>query len=298
MEKTLFLVIALAYSSGAVNVFYVKPTVPTTECPSGDSPCRSLQYYANHSSFTNNSRFLFLEGEHHLDSVVEISDVANLSLVSGASLGVKILCKSISSGFHIKQFINLSVKNIELSNCSGYGNATMHLATGSEVSLDHITITNTSGYDASGVRAIDVVGSLSISNFTSMQGDKIQVSYSVCNAPSYLMFSHNSFNSELSLGIECSDVHLVIADSAFQNDKITGLSVYFDIVTKNTITITNTVFNSAISISTCFSDCDESNLRCTPNFLAFDRNHSSFLRLFSNWAYCLNRGLHDLHQRF
>ena len=31
-----------------VKVFYVKPTVaPTTECPSGDSPCHSLQYYAN-----------------------------------------------------------------------------------------------------------------------------------------------------------------------------------------------------------------------------------------------------------
>ena len=63
-----------------LKVFYVKPTVPRTECPSGDSPCHSLQYYANHSS---NSRFLFLEGEHHLDSVVTISNVANLSLVGG-----------------------------------------------------------------------------------------------------------------------------------------------------------------------------------------------------------------------
>ena len=65
----------------AEKVFYVKPTVPMTECPSGDSPCHSLQYYANHSSFTNNCRFFFLEGKHLLDSVVTISNVANLSLV-------------------------------------------------------------------------------------------------------------------------------------------------------------------------------------------------------------------------
>ena len=80
--KVLSLAVALASFSlyspvGAEKVFYVKPTVPTTECPSGDSPCHSLQYYANHSSFTNNSRFLFLEGEYHLDSVVEIRNVAN-----------------------------------------------------------------------------------------------------------------------------------------------------------------------------------------------------------------------------
>ena len=84
MEKVVFLAIAsvfisLFYSGGAEKVFYVKPTVPTTECPSDDSPCRSLQYYANHSSFTN---FLFLEGEHYLDAVVEI---INLSLVGASS---------------------------------------------------------------------------------------------------------------------------------------------------------------------------------------------------------------------
>ena len=68
----------------AEKVFYVKPTVPTTECPSGDSPCHSLQYYVNHTSFTNSSRFFFLEGEHHLDGKVIISNVANLSLVGSS----------------------------------------------------------------------------------------------------------------------------------------------------------------------------------------------------------------------
>lgn len=128
-----------------------------------------------------------------------------------------------------------------LSNCSGYENATLHLATGSEASLEHFTITNASGYDATGIRAIDVMGSLSISNYTSLALDKIEVSYSICSTPSYLKFRNNSFDSELSLGVKCSDVHLFIEDSMFQNNKIIGLSIYFDILTKNTITISNTV---------------------------------------------------------
>ena len=85
--------------------------------------------------------------------------MANLSLV-GVSSMVKVLCRSIPSGFHVEQFINLSIENMVLSNCSGYGNATMHLATGSKVSLEHVTITNTSGYNATGLQALDVVGSI------------------------------------------------------------------------------------------------------------------------------------------
>ena len=81
--------------------FYVKPTGSRAECP---SPCHSLQDYADNSSFTaNNSKFIFLEGEHHLDTVVDIRMVTNLSLVGDTSR-VKIICGSLPSGFHIEEF--------------------------------------------------------------------------------------------------------------------------------------------------------------------------------------------------
>ena len=105
-----------------VSDYCVKPTGPTTECGGNTScegsPCHSLEYYASHSNFTNNSRFLFLEGEHHLDTFVEIRNVANLTLV-GASSGVKIVCKSsLSSGFLVTDFNGLTIDNMVLSYCS------------------------------------------------------------------------------------------------------------------------------------------------------------------------------------
>ena len=119
-------------SDSPLKVFYVKPTVPRTECPSGDSPCHSLQYYANHSNFTSNSRFLFLEGEHHLDSVVTISNVANLSLV-GAS-GVEILCSQIA--FQFVNFSRLNIDNMAIANRSRYNDVAIFLKNGSEMSFN------------------------------------------------------------------------------------------------------------------------------------------------------------------
>jgi hypothetical protein len=132
-----------AESVGAEKVFYVEPTGSRTGCP---SPCHSLQYYANNSLtiFTNNSKFLFLEGEHHLYSVVNISNVANLSLV-GASLGVKILCNGApQSGFQVQEFFGLVIENLNISSChyrmfdDGYYGI-VGLMNGSQLHLSHVT---------------------------------------------------------------------------------------------------------------------------------------------------------------
>ena len=100
--------------SSSLREFYVKPTGSRAECP---SPCHFLQDYADNSSFTaNNSKFFFLEGEHHLDTVVDIRNVANLSMI-GVSSRVKILCVSLPSGFHIEEFVGLNIENMTILNC-------------------------------------------------------------------------------------------------------------------------------------------------------------------------------------
>ena len=262
--------LCLSSSTNALQVFYVKPTVPRTECLSGDSPCHSLQYYANHSNFTSNSRFLFLEGEHHLDSAVTISNVVNLSLV-GASPGVEILCVSPQHGLLVKDFTGLNISNLTISYCSG-----LYLVLGSEVRLDYVALSNTFGVGGTaGLMAIDVVGLLSISDctFLAAQGDNIIVNYITCNRPSHFKFSSNklgtsnAYGALLLMSINCSNVEILVANSAFKNDNSFGLTAQFSVLTTNSIQIENSRFTGArILLSTCTEDCDEDKLQCSRNY--------------------------------
>ena len=96
------------------------------------TPCSRMRARGKYSNFTNNSRFLFLEGEHHLDSVVIITNVANLSLV-GLSSGVEIICKSVPSGFHIETFIEFNIENMAITSCTGSEKAFLSLLNGADV---------------------------------------------------------------------------------------------------------------------------------------------------------------------
>ena len=258
MEKVLFLAVALACFSlcssvSVEKVFYVKPTVPKDECPSGDSPCHSLQYYANHSSFTNNSRFLFLEGQHDLDSVVEIRNVVNLSLV-GASSKVKIACNSLPTGFYMENFNLLSFEYITLSNCRGVNNGALYMIAGSEVLVSHVTIsTFTMSVGDAQIVAVDVVGLFSVMycNNTGLHNDRFLVSYSVrnCSRPCLFNFSNNILiTTGLFLDVRCSDVHISITDSLFQSFQSYSplvLLIQFGVFTRNLIFVNNSQFNDA-----------------------------------------------------
>ena len=252
-------------------VFYVKPSVPlTTECPSGDSPCHSLQYYVNHSNFTNNSRFLFLEGEHHLDSVVTISNVANLSLV-GLSSGVDILCKSDPSGFHVETFVRLDIERMAITNCTGSEKISLSLWSGLDMSLNDVTI---SGYDTIGLAATNVVGNFSIfaSTFILPLGsNNIMVDYSLCNRSSYLNFSKNRIqDTELHIGIYCSDVKVLIDDSQLQ---FGDLDIDYYVLTDNSVLVSNTTsIGGGLYVEMCVFNCKESNLHCGIDFLKIIKN--------------------------
>ena len=270
-------------STSGQEVFYVKPSGPKTECPSGNSPCHSLQYYANHSSFTNNSRFLFLEGEHHLEGVVTIRNVADLSLVGADSSGVKIVCKSLPSGFHVEEFASLIMANMSITSSCGSGVecATVLLVTGNEATLDQITM--------SGIQvlvAANIVGSFAISNsnFFPTSGSNVTVSYHHCYRPCYFSLVDSKFNTiahyppGLSLLIYCSDVHALITGSSFESgeDISTGLLVNYNRFANNTVFIERSTFNSSIVVLTCGVGvgCSENDLQCSNNIMKF--TNSSF----------------------
>ena len=286
MKKSILLFVAclgglLLSTACAEKVFYVKPTVPTTECPSGDSPCHSLQYYANHSSFTNNSRFLFLEGEHHLDSVVTISNVANLSLV-GAGSGVEILCMSLPSGFRIEEFIGVKIENMVISYCNtGPANA-FELVNGSEVTIDHVTIANCSGDHCRGLWAEEVVGCFSILNSIFKvinHGGTLHINYSFCKLPTFLNLANNTLitslyaceDAELYLG--CSNIYTVITDIQFGMESLPGLcGLHITPTCNNSVVISNfnngpiSVFTSEKCNTTCaYADVEHPGLHFDQN---------------------------------
>lgn len=67
--------------------------------------------------------------------------------------------------------------------------------------------------------ASNILGSFMIvgSTFFSPKGSNLVVNYSLCHGPSYFNFSKNELHiedgTELSIGMYCSNVHILIADS-------------------------------------------------------------------------------------
>ena len=244
----LLLPIVTSSTIHAVQVFYVGST---TECSSADnSPCHSLQYYTNNSYFTSNSIFHFLQGQHHLETVITIRNVVNLTLV-GASSGVEILCHSPQSGLTVEEFHFLSVENLTFSECSHKPNVSaVILDTGSELRLNHVTISKSSSdSEYTGLSVNNVTGSFSIHSsvlYTPI-GNAIQVLYSLSKRHSYFEFSGNEVYSagmheSIRLSVGIPNVHIVLTDSCFN----ATLLVDFTETTNNTIKINNCSFKGVV----------------------------------------------------
>ena len=263
MEGVLLLALLLVTSSSicAVQVFYVGST---TECSSADnSPCHSLQYYANNSNFTNNSIFHFLQGQHHLETVITIRNVVNLTLV-GASSEVKILCNSPQSGLTVEEFRSLAIENLAFSECSHKSNVSaVFLDTGSELSLNHVTISKSSSdSEYTGLAVNNVTGSFLIrsSVFHTPMGNGIKVLYPLSNRHSHFEFSGNEVSSYnegsvhgLVIFVDTPNVQMVLTDSNFkqtsQSQQSYSLLVVFTVSTNNSTRISNSSF---ISLQFCY----------------------------------------------
>ena len=270
--QVLLLALLLVTSSSirAVQVFYVGST---TECSSADnSPCRSLQYYANNSNFTNNSIFHFLQGQHHLETVITIRNVVNLTLI-GASSGVKILCHSPQSGLTVEEFRYLSVEYLTFTECSHKPNVSaVVLDTGSELSLNHVTISKSSSgseYMYTGLSVNNVTGSFSIrsSVFYTPMGNGIKVQYPLSNRHSYFEFSGNEVssggkkNAGLHLSVDTPNVQVKLTGSNFKivvNNNV-SLFVSITVVTNNSYKISNSSFQGDLILY------HEGDLQCSTN---------------------------------
>ena len=250
-------------ATSAEEMFCVEPTASTTKCPCSDSRCHPLEDYV--SSFTSNSRFFFMEGEHHLNSSVNIRNVANLSLV-GASPRAKIVCKSSIAGFHIEQFTRLKISNLTVSDCNG---VTLMLQSGSEVSLSQISISSSFEHDAAGLKAFDILGSFSITYSTFTSGSEIIAQYYERHEQSLFEFSNNQL-VQLKLLIYCSNVQIRLMDSTFKNEVtgVNGLEISFMSLSNNSILVGNSTFRRAdIYARLCADGSCSDNIDCRDNFM-------------------------------
>ena len=241
--------------------------------PLDNALCNTVQYFAATLLFTSNATFHFLEGEHVLDLIVAVTDVANISLIGVGphQNSSKVLCGSTSAGFFIQNFDNFSVINLSFHNCGvdlpGY-DGTLVLLNGSGLNIDHVTIFNSSGY---GLSAYDSRNHTSISNsiFTDNQaygspnGGNVFIAYLSCNGLSKLSINqceflkgHAGYESRLAAGlsvlINCTDVQVVIMNSVLHGNRgydSANLFVAFGSLAGNFIQISNVTISNGKSSS-------------------------------------------------
>ena len=112
----------------------------------------------------------------------------------------------------------------------GPGNA-FEVVNGSEVTIDHVTLSNCSGYDCNGLWAEEVVGFFSILNsiFTENNGGTLSISYSFCKLPAILNLTNITLIttalylcSEAKLNLGCSNIYTVITDIQFGVESLLG----------------------------------------------------------------------------
>ena len=101
-------------------VLYVTPT-PETPCPA--KPCHTLSQYAHNVSeyLTTDTTFVFLPGDHSLDTDFNISDISSLAIVGNTSsfpkLTSRVVCSNTDAMVAIANVSHLSIAALEVLSC-------------------------------------------------------------------------------------------------------------------------------------------------------------------------------------
>ena len=226
-------------------------------CPLSSAPRHTLQYYAANSNFTSAATFHFLEGQHSLDTVVEITGVVNLSMigVSPHQDSSIVVCGSGSAGFFVQDFINFRVEKLSFFHCGvdlQQYRGTFILTNGSGLNIAHVTISNSSGY---GLAAVSLQNHTSINNSVfsynrgsdTYNGGNVIVVYTDCLGPCHLQVNNCVFSKGfnkfpydvpfpgtggLLVHLNCMDVYVTITNSLFDSNKgYYGGNLYIHFVT-------------------------------------------------------------------
>ena len=119
LSSLMLLVLVLLANTITCTIYTVTPDDHYTTC----HHCHNLQHYLLNVTkyFTSNSQLLFLPGLHHLHTDLIIQNVHNISLIgsttNGTTLDIVIIQCNSSVGITMSNITNLTMKNIQISNC-------------------------------------------------------------------------------------------------------------------------------------------------------------------------------------
>ena len=199
------------------NTYYVSSST-TDDCP---QPCNPLSYYIADTAtyFTSNATFIFMEGEHLLDSKGLVQVVIN------------------------------NVDNLTLRGESGHSNTDIIIRCGSNthgLEFNNGSIINIYGITITGCGQQDIIP-LTFTNITSLYIHHIRLYNSIIYNNSFDTIAGALYIYSTSVS---DTTHITITNSEFTNNIVAWFGLYIytgtDIDTHNIITITNSAFNNTI----------------------------------------------------
>ena len=289
------LLLCLCPASQSLDYCVIPDAGDCGDCPFNNAPCHTLQYYANNSNFTSNTIFHFFEGEHTLSTVVEVTNVANLSLVGHQNLS-RVQCNTLFATFVVKNFTNLRVENLSFCNCSSgmhLYSAALQLTNGSGLSIDHVTFSSGRG----AIVARSLRDHSSISNSTFLDATTINVGGYVCTGPSHLSINNCTFlhgeGWAIQLYIWCPYVHVSITNLVLSGNIVdTSLAIFFSAFTGNFVEMSNiTISNSSSNGSSVYIEVGDDLPDLDPSSCGRDStHHPHYLMEISNITITGNNG--------
>ena len=155
--------------------YYVSAAPNGESCPSTDLPCHNLSYYIadNASYFTNDAIFYFQKGTHTLQGVLSISNVSNITLQGLGhieqgfhetvmqSTSVIMCSNSNRTGIQFISSSDVVLESLTIANCGFnwhfHHNASLYFLDISSVTLEYVSVQNSSDYGLFVVNANDLV---------------------------------------------------------------------------------------------------------------------------------------------
>ena len=235
------LLLCLCPASQSLDYCVVPDTGDCDDCPLllNNAPCNTLQYYANNSNFTSNSIFHFLEGEHTLSTVVEVTNVTNLTLVGvGPHQNLnRVECAGKPNArFVVEDFANFTVENLSFHKCD---DGALCLRRGSGLSIDRITENGTSG----------ILLDSPSKDYSSISNSRFGAVYFIADDCSdgliHISINNCEIMHQLALTLQCPHVLVHLTNSVMgsygaDNSLVIGFSVLNgNFIGVNNITISN-----------------------------------------------------------